>query len=85
MPSSTTVSPVNFGYGYRLTQTTEMTFDEEEDDEDLSDLDVEGFDDSEAEPMEEDDVSDQEVDIRALVGKGRNPGQAPPAKKQRKK
>jgi hypothetical protein len=65
-------------------QITEATFDEEEDDEDLSDLDVEGFDDSEAEPMEEDD-SDQEVDIRALVGKGRNGGQAPPAKKQRKK
>jgi hypothetical protein len=70
---------------WKLTEITEMTFDEEEDDEDLSDLDVEGFDDSEAEPMEEDDASDQEVDIRALVGKGRNPGQAPPAKKQRKK
>lgn len=33
--------------------------------------------------MEEDD-SDDEVDIRALVGKGRKPGQSPPAKKQRK-
>jgi len=59
------------------------TFDDEEDDEDLSDLDVEGFD-SDADPMEEDE-SDQEVDIRALVGKGRKPGQEPPAKKQRKK
>ncbi|KAF1918746.1 NAP family protein [Ampelomyces quisqualis] len=59
------------------------TFDEEEDDEDLSDLDVEGFD-SDADAMEE-DGSDQEVDIRALVGKGRKPGQSPPSKKQRKK
>ncbi|OAL04362.1 hypothetical protein IQ06DRAFT_214165 [Phaeosphaeriaceae sp. SRC1lsM3a] len=58
------------------------TFEEEEDDEDLSDLDVEGMD-SDADPMEEDD-SDDEVDIRALVGKGRKPGQSPPAKKQRK-
>lgn len=70
--------------GSRLIEITEATFDDEEDDEDLSDLDVEGFDDSDADPMEE-DGSDQEVDIRALVGKGKNPGQAPPAKKQRKK
>jgi hypothetical protein len=51
----------------------------------LSDLDVEGMDDSEAEPMVEDDSEDQEVDIRALVGKGRKSDAAPPAKKQRKK
>jgi hypothetical protein len=31
------------------------------------------------------DESDEEVDIRALVGKGRKSGQSPPAKKQRKK
>jgi hypothetical protein len=33
----------------------------------------------------EEDESDQEVDIRALVGKGRKSEQEPPAKKQRKK
>jgi hypothetical protein len=44
------------------------------------------MDDSEAEPMVEDDSDeDQEVDIRALVGKGRKSDAAPPAKKQRKK
>ncbi|KAH7396238.1 NAP family protein [Pyrenochaeta sp. MPI-SDFR-AT-0127] len=59
------------------------TFDEEEDDEELSDLDV--MDLSEGEGQSEDqDESDQEVDIRALVGKGRKSGQSPPAKKQRK-
>jgi len=31
-----------------------------------------------------DDDSDQEVDIRALVGKGRKTGNEPPTKKQRK-
>jgi hypothetical protein len=64
---------------------TEATFDEEEDDEDLSDLDVEGMDDSEVEAMVEDDSDDQEVDIRALVGKGRKSDVGPPPKKQRKK
>lgn len=34
------------------------------------------------EQSDEDD--DEQVDIRALVGKGRKPGQSPPAKKQRK-
>ncbi|XPS80663.1 hypothetical protein M3J09_012613 [Ascochyta lentis] len=47
---------------------------EEFDDEDLSELDVD---------MDEDDESDEEVDIRALVGKGKK-DDAPPAKKQRK-
>jgi hypothetical protein len=42
------------------------------------------MDDSDAEPMLEDE-SDQEVDIRALVGKGRKSDAGPPAKKQRKK
>ena len=32
----------------------------------------------------QDDDSDDEVDIRALVGKGRKSEQPPPAKKQRK-
>jgi hypothetical protein len=35
--------------------------------------------------MVEDDSDQEEVDIRALVGKGRKDGQSPPAKKQRKK
>jgi hypothetical protein len=47
---------------------------EEFDDEDLSDLDVD---------IEENEESDEEIDIRALVGKGRK-DDAPPAKKQRK-
>lgn len=34
--------------------------------------------------MDEDDESDEEVDIRALVGKGKKDSDAPPAKKQRK-
>ncbi|KAF1848075.1 uncharacterized protein K460DRAFT_333740 [Cucurbitaria berberidis CBS 394.84] len=55
------------------------TFDEEEDDEELSELDVMD-EDSDAENQGD---SDSEVDIRALVGKGRNSAQ-PPAKKQRK-
>ncbi|KAF2827060.1 NAP family protein [Ophiobolus disseminans] len=58
------------------------TWDEEEDDEDLSELEV-----SESEMMmdHEDDESDTDtkVDIRALVGKGRKSDQSPPAKKQR--
>jgi hypothetical protein len=33
---------------------------------------------------DDDDISDEDVDIRALVGKGRK-DQPPPAKKQRKK
>ena len=49
--------------------------DGEFDDEDLSELDVD---------MEEDeDDSAEEVDIRALVGKGKK-GEEPPSKKQRK-
>lgn len=35
--------------------------------------------------MVEDDSDDQQVDIRALVGKGRKSDVGPPAKKQRKK
>ncbi|KAJ4377450.1 hypothetical protein N0V83_000275 [Neocucurbitaria cava] len=58
------------------------TFDEEEDDEELSELDVMD-EDSDAENQNEDD-SGREVDIRALVGKGRKSTQPPPAKKQRK-
>ncbi|CAO2647357.1 Nn.00g082790.m01.CDS01 [Neocucurbitaria sp. VM-36] len=57
------------------------TFDEEEDDEELSDLDVMDEDSGDENP---DDDSGDEVDIRALVGKGRKSGQPPPAKKQRK-
>ncbi|KAH8731742.1 NAP family protein [Phaeosphaeriaceae sp. PMI808] len=55
---------------------------EEEDDEDLSEVELSA---SDLDPMDEDD-SDGEVDIRALVGKGRKSDQAPPtpAKKQRK-
>jgi hypothetical protein len=34
------------------------------------------------EDIEEDEDSDEEVDIRALVGKGRNSG-SPPAKKRK--
>ena len=49
--------------------------DGEFDDEDLSELDVD---------MDEDeDDSAEEVDIRALVGKGKK-GEEPPSKKQRK-
>lgn len=59
----------------------EGTFDEEEDDEELSELDVMD-EDSDAENQNEDD-SGGEVDIRALVGKGRKSTQPPPAKKQR--
>jgi len=51
------------------------------DDEELSDLDVMDADDDDD---EEQDDSDQEVDIRALVGKGRKSDKPPPAKKQRK-
>lgn len=48
----------------------------EADDEELSDLDeIEDFDD---------DDSDGEMDIRALVGKGKGNSDSPPAKKQRK-
>ncbi|KAF1830804.1 NAP family protein [Decorospora gaudefroyi] len=55
------------------------TFDEDEDDEELSDLDVMDASD------DDDEGEDQEpVDIRTLVGKGRKTGQEPPAKKQRK-
>jgi len=63
-----------------------QTFEEEEeDDEDLSDLD-EAMDSSDEDDQtkEDDSEADQEVDIRALVGKGRKSGQEPPAKKQRK-
>lgn len=56
------------------------TFDEDGDDEELSDLDVMDADSDNA--GAEDDDSDEEVDIRALVGKGRD--KPPPAKKQRK-
>lgn len=43
------------------------------------------MDASDDEPQEvDDDDDDSEVDIRALVGKGRKSGQEPPAKKQRK-
>lgn len=57
------------------------TFEEEGDDEELSDLDVmdAGSDDD-----EDEDGSDEEVDIRALVGKGRKSDNPPPSKKQRK-
>jgi hypothetical protein len=50
--------------------------DGEFDDEDLSELDVD---------MEEEDEDDsaEEVDIRALVGKGKK-AEEPPSKKQRK-
>jgi hypothetical protein len=50
---------------------------DEEDDEDLSELEID---------MEDEDDSDgDEIDIRGLVGKGRNKGSdLPPAKKQRK-
>ncbi|KAF2727699.1 hypothetical protein EJ04DRAFT_517095 [Polyplosphaeria fusca] len=51
----------------------------EQDDEELSDLEVEDLDD-------DDDDSGDEIDIRGLVGKGRNTkssGNSPPAKKQR--
>lgn len=52
------------------------TFEQDEmDDEDLSELDVD---------MDEDDESGEEVDIRALVGKGKKDKDEPPAKKQRK-
>jgi hypothetical protein len=51
------------------------------DDEELSDLDVMDASDNED---DEDEDSDQEVDIRALVGKGRKSDKPPPAKKQRK-
>lgn len=59
-----------------LIHFAEATFEEggEFDDEDLSELDVD---------MDEDDDSAEEVDIRALVGKGKK-GDEPPAKKQRK-
>lgn len=55
----------------------EQHFEEggEFDDEDLSELDVD--------MDEEDDDSAEEVDIRALVGKGKK-GDEPPSKKQRK-
>ncbi|KAF2024397.1 NAP family protein [Setomelanomma holmii] len=57
------------------------TFDEDGDDEDLSELEV-----SEGDLMDEDDSdAGDPVDIRALVGKGRKSDQSPPAKKQRKK
>lgn len=59
---------------------TEQTFDEEEDDEELSEIDVSGD-----EMMEDEDSEGEEVDIRALVGKPRQSGQSPPAKKQRQK
>ena len=49
----------------------------EVDDEELSEMDVEDFDDE--------DESDDEIDIRGLVGKGRNQSSdSPPPKKQRK-
>ncbi|EAT77160.2 hypothetical protein SNOG_15495 [Parastagonospora nodorum SN15] len=83
--SSTTVSALKARGANTTNEFTEATFDEEEDDEDLSDLDVEGMDDSEVEAMVEDDSDEQEVDIRALVGKGRKSDVGPPAKKQRKK
>lgn len=52
------------------------TFEQDEfDDEELSELDVD---------MDEDDESGEEVDIRALVGKGKKEKDEPPAKKQRK-
>jgi hypothetical protein len=49
-----------------------------DDDEELSDLEVEEMDD---------DESDEEIDIRGLVGKGRKDkgsDDSPPSKKQRK-
>ncbi|KAJ4411507.1 hypothetical protein N0V91_001291 [Didymella pomorum] len=52
-----------------------QTFEQDEDDEDLSEVD---FD------MDEDDDSGEEVDIRALVGKGKKDKDEPPSKKQRK-
>lgn len=36
------------------------------------------------EDMDEDDSSDDEIDIRGLVGKGRKSSDSPPPKKQRK-
>ncbi|KAL6706322.1 hypothetical protein ACN47E_005612 [Coniothyrium glycines] len=57
------------------------TFDEEMDDEELSDLDVM---DADSDDDDAEDDSDEEVDIRALVGKGRKSDKPPPAKKQRK-
>jgi hypothetical protein len=56
---------------------TSAEFAHEQDDEELSELEIED--------MDEDD-SDDEVDIRGLVGKGRNKsaGDSPPSKKQRK-
>ncbi|CBY01666.1 hypothetical protein IAQ61_003473 [Plenodomus lingam] len=60
---------------------------EEADDEDLSDLDEimdDSDDDDRVQEVESDDDDNEEVDIRALVGKGRKSTQEPPAKKQRK-
>lgn len=42
------------------------------------------YSDEDDQNQEDDSEADQEVDIRALVGKGRKSGQEPPAKKQRK-
>ena len=50
--------------------------DDDDDDEDLSDVDVDA--------MVQDDGSDEEIDIRGLVGKGRKSNMPPPSKKQRK-
>jgi hypothetical protein len=75
--SNTTVSfDTSSRYGALLTNLIEQAH--EADDEELSDLDSEDFDE---------DDSDVEVDIRSLVGKGPNnqgSGESPPAKKQRK-
>lgn len=45
----------------------------DDDDEDLSSVEMDDF-----------SSDDDHIDIRALVGKGRGSGDAPPAKKQRK-
>lgn len=60
--------------------SSEQIFDEEVDDEELSEIDLSEGDD----PMEDDSDDASEVDIRALVGKGRSSDKPPPAKKQRK-
>lgn len=55
--------------------SAERCFEAEGDDEDLSEVEFEDMDEE----------SDEEVDIRSLVGKGKKQGtDSPPAKKQRK-
>ena len=63
-----------------LTFYVEATFDEDDgDDDDDDDIEI-----SDAMADSDDNSDQEEVDIRALVGKGRNSGDSPPAKKQRK-